>query len=226
MQTSQTNARPMETDARARRYSALMRAHALIDWEGLRARIVELYRREVSREAGQNPIDALVMFKAVLLGQWHSLSDAKLEEALRMRGDFLHFCGLGASDDVPDKIMLRRFRNRLITSGRLAGLLAGVNTLLQRHGLLVKGHAAMTDVPLAQSAAHLKRETIIKPDSANKPKIKKAGVTGRTAVISPTLVSCAEARSIDPDATWIKRDTLKFQYGRTTRGSSSSRSSS
>lgn len=216
MQTSQTNLRPIGTDARARRYSALMRAHALIDWEGLRARIVELYRREVSREAGQKPIDALVMFKAVLLGQWHSLSDPKLEEALRMRSDFMHFCGLCASDDVPDEAMLRRFRNRLITSGRLAGLLAGVNTLLQRHGLLVKGHGAMTDATLAQSAAYLKPETIFKPGSANRPKSKKGGATGRTAMISPTLASCREAQSIDPDATWVKRDTLKFQYSRTT----------
>jgi IS5 family transposase len=216
MQTSQTNLRPMETDARARRYSALMRAHALIDWEGLRVRIVELYRREVSREAGQKPIDALVMFKAVLLGQWHSLSDPKLEEALRMRSDFMHFCGLSASDDLPDEVMLRRFRNRLITSGRLAGLLAGVNTLLRRHGLLVKDHSAMTDATLVQSAAYLKPEVIFKPDSANRPRIKKGGVTGRTAVISPTLASCAEAQSIDPDSTWIKRDTLKFQYGRAT----------
>ncbi len=32
------------------------------------------------------------MFKAVLLGQWHSLSDPELEHALAVRADFLVFC--------------------------------------------------------------------------------------------------------------------------------------
>ena len=31
---------------------------------------------------GQEPFDTLLMFKAILLGQWHSLSDAALEQAL------------------------------------------------------------------------------------------------------------------------------------------------
>ena len=107
----------------ARRDSTFMKAHALIDWEGLRERIVEIYRREVSRDGGQQPIDALVIFKAVLLGQWHSLSDSHLEEALRVRINFMQFCELDVSDDGPNEITLRRFRNRLITSGSLAELL-------------------------------------------------------------------------------------------------------
>lgn len=73
-------------------------------------------------------IHPLVMFKAVLLGQCHDLSDPKLEEALRVRIDFMYFCGLSLADDVPDETMLCRFRNRLITASKLAGLLAGVNT--------------------------------------------------------------------------------------------------
>ncbi len=127
----------MEMDARIRRESALMKAHALIDWEGLRSQLVGLYKREVSRAGGQEPIDPLVMFKAVLLGQWHNLSDPKLEEALRVRIDFMYFCGLSLTDDIPDETTLCRFRNRLITAGRLDGLLAGVNIQLQDHGLMV-----------------------------------------------------------------------------------------
>ncbi|MEO6563755.1 MAG: hypothetical protein ABIN99_12050 [Nitrosospira sp.] len=34
-------------------------------------------KRETSRAGGQELIDPLVMFKAVLLGQWHNLSDPK-----------------------------------------------------------------------------------------------------------------------------------------------------
>ncbi len=42
----------MEMDARVRRDSALLKAHALIDWEGLRAQLVGLYKREASRGGG------------------------------------------------------------------------------------------------------------------------------------------------------------------------------
>ena len=67
----------MELDTRIRRDSALLKANALMDWEGLRAQLVGFYKREASRGGGQEPIDPLVMFKAVLLGQWHNLSDPK-----------------------------------------------------------------------------------------------------------------------------------------------------
>jgi IS5 family transposase len=80
-----------------------LKAHALIDWEGLRVELFGLCKREASRSGRQKPIDSLTMFKAVLLGQWHNLSDLKLEEALRVRIDFMYFCGLSLTNDVPDE---------------------------------------------------------------------------------------------------------------------------
>jgi IS5 family transposase len=70
----------MEMDARVGRDSALLKAHALIDWEGLRVELFGLCKREASRSGRQKPIDSLTMFKAVLLGQWHNLSDLKLKK--------------------------------------------------------------------------------------------------------------------------------------------------
>jgi IS5 family transposase len=194
----------MEMDARIRRDSALLKAHALIDWEGLRSQLVGLYKREASRAGGQEPIDPLVMFKAVLLGQWHNLSDPKLEEALRVRIDFMYFCGLSLADDVPDETTLCRFRNRLITAGRLDGLLAGVNSQLQDHGLMVKrAQGAVIDATLVQSAARPKRDMIIELDTKGAPKVNEDGsIPGRT---TSKLISCTETQSVDPDATWVKK---------------------
>ena len=107
----QTSFGSMEMEGRVKRDSALMKAHALIDWDALRPQLVGLYQREASRGGGQEPIDPLIMFKAILLGQWHSLSDPKLEEALCVRIDFMYFCGLSLSDDVPDETTLCRFRS-------------------------------------------------------------------------------------------------------------------
>ena len=39
--------------------------------------------------------DRLVLFKCWLIGPWHGLSAPKLERALKMRLDFMLFCGLG-----------------------------------------------------------------------------------------------------------------------------------
>ena len=54
-----------------------------------------------------------MMLKAILLGQWHNLPDAALEQALCVRIDFLQFCGLFLSDAIPNEPTLCRFRNRL-----------------------------------------------------------------------------------------------------------------
>lgn len=53
------------------------------------------------------------MFKALLLQSWHSLSDPELEEALRVRIDFMLFTGMGIENEVPDETTICRFRNKL-----------------------------------------------------------------------------------------------------------------
>lgn len=100
----QTSFGSMKMEACVGPDSALMKAHALIDWEGLRARLAGLNKCEASRMGGQEVIDPLV-------------------------------------------------RNRLIALGRLAGLLAGVNSALQIHGLSVKrAQGAIIEVTLVCTA--------------------------------------------------------------------------
>jgi IS5 family transposase len=41
------------------------------------------------------------MFRALLLARWHGLSYPKLERALRVRLDFLLFCGFVIGDKMP-----------------------------------------------------------------------------------------------------------------------------
>ena len=50
-------------------------------------------------------------FKAVLLGQWHSLSDPELEHSLITRIDFNLFCRFDELS-IPDYSTLCRYRNR------------------------------------------------------------------------------------------------------------------
>ncbi len=148
----------LELSQRLKRDSVLMKIDALIEWEALRPKLTGLYKRELSHGGGQEPFDALLMmFKAALLDQWHSLSDAALEQALSVRIDFLQFCGLSLSDEIPDESTLCRFRNRLVAHDRLYGLLSAINEQLQAHGLMIKGATGtVIDATLIESAARQK----------------------------------------------------------------------
>ena len=107
----------LELSHRVRRDSALSKIDTLINWESLRPLFKGLYKRGISQAGVQEPFDSVMMSKAILLGQWHSLSDHALEESLLVRIDFMQFCALDLSDPVPDETTLCRF-----SSGTLAML--------------------------------------------------------------------------------------------------------
>ena len=69
--------------------------------------------------SGPQGYDPLVLFKCLLIGQWHGLSAPKLERALKLRLDFMLFCGLGLHAPVPDETTHCRFRNALMKGGTM-----------------------------------------------------------------------------------------------------------
>ena len=99
---------------RLKQNNVLMKIGALNEWGALRPMLTGLYKRELSNGGGQKPFGVLMMLKAILLGQWHSLSDA-----------------------IPDETALCWFRNRLVVNDRLDGLLASINEQIQSHGLMI-----------------------------------------------------------------------------------------
>ena len=84
--------------------------------------------------AGPQGYDPLVLFKCLLIGQWHGLSDPKLERALKVRLDFMLFCGLELHSNVPDETTHCRFRTALVKGGVYDDLLAEVCHQLEDHG--------------------------------------------------------------------------------------------
>jgi len=170
----------------------------LIDWNALRGNLQNLYKRDISSGGGQIPYDELVMFKATLLGNWYSLSDRKLEEALRVRIDFIQFCGLSLSDPVPDATTLGRFRGRLREHNRYDELLMAVNAQLQIQGLMVKeADGAVVDASVIKSAARPNRVFAGAKDENGEPVIHEDG--------SQPGVERKAKESADPDATWTRK---------------------
>lgn len=123
--------------------SLMVKLKGLINWGSIEGKLIGLYKREQSRGGGQEPYSPISMFKLILLGQWHGLSDAALESALKVRLDFMVFTGFELGMAMPDETTINRFHNRLVKAQLDTTLLSEINRQLQSHGLMVQSaHAA------------------------------------------------------------------------------------
>ena len=96
----------------------------------------------------------MVLLRCLLIGQWHVLSDPKLERAMKVRLDFMLFCGSDLLSSVPDETTQSRFRNALVKGGFYDALLGEVCRQLKGHGLKLKeADAAIIDATLIESEA-------------------------------------------------------------------------
>lgn len=159
----------------------------LIRWESFRSLVKVLDR--TSERGGRPPYDPVKMFKVVILGQWHSLSDIDLETALRVRLDFILFCGFGVSGDVPDSTTIQDYRSRMIEAGLLEKCMKLLNRQLEEAGLKVNSGALVVDSTIIESAARPRNVITVSDDTP------------------PTKTTSA-----DPDATWTKKGQ-EFHYG-------------
>ena len=129
----------------------LLKIDALLDWAEFSAFLKRGFGRSGFGPSGYEP---LVLFKCLLVGQWHCLSDPKLERALKVRLDFMLFCGLDLHGSVPDETTHCQFRNTLVEAGVYDDLLAQVCRQIENHGLkLHEAEAAIIDATLIESAA-------------------------------------------------------------------------
>lgn len=130
-----------------------------IDWRPFEKVLEPLYHPTQGRPS-HPPV---MMFKALLLQQWYSLSDPGLEEAICDRLSFQRFLDLSLTDPVPDETRICRFRNLVAQAGlgeRLFGLL---EEQLQAKGLLVR-RGSLIDATLIKAQPHQPRRGEPSPD--------------------------------------------------------------
>lgn len=118
-----------------------------VNWNKFSYRFEKLYDKDNGRP-GWHP---LVIFKALLLAQWHGLSDRDLEEALNDRISFRKFVGLKWEEPSPDASTFAVFRERILPI--FDKLLRILNAQLESAGLRIKEVVAV-DATLV--AAHSK----------------------------------------------------------------------
>lgn len=181
----------LNCEARERlKNNQLIQAFSLIDWEPVKQNMGKLGRSGY----GPNGYVPVNLLKALILQAWHSLSDEGLEEALRVRLDFMVITGL---EKVPDHTTLCRFRNLLISQNLWEYLLAMVNYQLEQKGLKVKeSQGAIIDATLIESAARPRKE--MQGMAVDREEETQYDVEERVTL------------SKDPDATWLKKGKRSY----------------
>lgn len=130
----------------------LERIAALLDWSELDRVMGELR----SAPTGRPGYPPLVLLKALLLAQWHGLSDPELEDALADRLSFRRFVGLALDAAVPDETTLCRFRGELARRGLGERLMAAVDAQLAARGLVLK-RGTLIDATLVEADADVRK---------------------------------------------------------------------
>ncbi|MBW3904991.1 transposase, partial [Neisseria meningitidis] len=166
----------------------LLKLDQVIDWQPIEQYLNRQRTRYLRDHRGRPAYPLLSMFKAVLLGQWHSLSDPELEHSLITRIDFNLFCRFDELS-IPDYSTLCRYRNWLAQDDTLSELLELINRQLTEKGLKIeKASAAVIDATIIQTVGSKQRQAIEVDEEGQ--------VSGQTTP------------SKDSDARWTKKNGL------------------
>ena len=128
--------------------AALDDIEAVIDWGALTPLLPQ-----GKGDTGRLGYPALTLFRALLLGLWHNLSDVKLEAQLARDLMFRKFCRLELDGGVPQASTLGRFRIALERAGRMEAVLSEINRqLTQSNVILEEGRVAIVDATIVEAA--------------------------------------------------------------------------
>lgn len=167
---------------------------ALVSWESFRADIeAVVLTPEASKtsKAGRKPIDAIVMFRMLVLQSLYNLSDDQAEYQVRDRLSFTRFLKLGIEDRIPDGTTLWLFREKLAKAGLIETLFERFGQHLEAQGYIARG-GQMIDATIV--AVPKQRNTREENEAV------KAGQTPEDWERKP-----AKNRQKDKDARWTKK---------------------
>lgn len=178
--------------ARRIKESNLLKLNGVIDWRELK-KTESLIKRS---GLGPQGYEYLSLVKALILQAWHNLSDPGLEEALRVRLDFMLFTGF--EEEVPDETTLCRFRNLLIKENILESIFNMINEQLSRQGFNINpSQGAIIDATIIRSAARPGKEL-------------EGIVVDRREEEMEVSTKDEIKLSSDPDAAWLKKGKRSY----------------
>jgi transposase, IS5 family len=141
---------------KTRKREFLEEMEQVVPWQDL-ARVIEPHYPK--GKTGRPPMGIDVMLRVHLLQQWFGLSDPAMEEALHDVPLYREFARLdGPMRRLPDESTILRFRHLLEKHNLGQEILATVNMILQRHGLMLKA-GTVVDATLISAPSSTKNES-------------------------------------------------------------------
>ena len=137
---------------KTRKERFLSEMEQVVPWDALLRVVAPVYPAAGN---GRRPYRLSTMLRVHLMQNWFSLSDPAMEDALYDMPALRQFAGLSSQAAVPDETTILNFRH-LIEEYELAPqILACVNRLLDRKGLMVK-HGTMVDATIIEAPTSTK----------------------------------------------------------------------
>ena len=146
--------------------------------------------------AGRKPLDAIVLFRILVLQTLNNLSDEQVEYQVRDRLSFTRFLRLCIEDSIPDATTLWLFREKLAKAGLIEKLFDRFDQHLAAKGYMARGgqmvDATIVPVPTQRN-------------SRDENEAVKAGRIPEEWDDKP-----AKLRQKDRDARWTKKHGRSF----------------
>src|SRR4249919_310888 len=173
----------------------------LVPWESFRTDIeaVVLTPDDARKSsAGRKPLDALLMFRMLVLQSLYNLSDEQVEYQVRDRLSFTRFLKLGIENHIPDGTTLWLFREKLAEAGLIEKLFDRFDQHLGARGYIARGGQIVDATIVAVPRQRNTREENEAIKRGRPPKDWEA--------------KPAKNRQKDKDARWTKKHGKSF-YG-------------
>jgi transposase, IS5 family len=186
------------------RNEALERLGELIDW----SMIARLLSPVHGSRYGAPGYPAVAMFKALLLQQWHGLSDPALEASIEDRLSFRRFCGFALDAETPDHVTIHRFRETLRQLGLADRVFEEVNRQIDNRGLILR-QGTLIDASLIDAAVKRPKPPAEPPPAqpAAPSEVKPIEASSAAKERPPSKLVKSP---LDPDAAWTKKGGRRY----------------
>jgi IS5 family transposase len=173
---------------------------AAINFEMFRPTLNEIfsYQTYANGKGGRKPWDYVLMFKILLLQDWHQIADDHTEYLINDRLSYQRFLGLSLGEKVPDAKTIWLFREALTKSGRIKELFSLFTKQMESQGVITR-RGSIIDAAFAQ----VPRQRNTRDENE---KIKK----GETPEEWEHPEKKAKRRQKDTEARWTKKGGVSY----------------
>ena len=134
----------------------LERLSQIVSFEDFRPLLEDALERKDRSLGGRPPMDAVMMFKSLVLQSLYNLGDDAAEYLIRDRLSFMGFLGLGLADKGPDAKTIWLYREHWTRAGVVEALFERFDQVLRDGGFLAMG-GQLVDASIVRAPARRNR---------------------------------------------------------------------